>query len=171
MKQLMMNDDFADVTLVSDDKKHIKAHKNILSACSPVLKDIVNLERSAKPIIYLKGVQYSELESIMQFIYLGEATFYEERMNEFIAVAKSLEIKELCNAENETNVDDDSEQSANDPVASTNTFEEETIRSTHVMNQTLKEKKDRRVRVNGKYECDQCNKTYGSSWVLNRHIE
>ena len=33
MKELMMNGDFEDVTLVSEDKKHFKAHKNILSAC------------------------------------------------------------------------------------------------------------------------------------------
>ena len=39
MKELMMNDDFADVTLVSEDRKQIKAHKNILSACSPVFKE------------------------------------------------------------------------------------------------------------------------------------
>ena len=38
MKKLMINDEFADVTIVTEDKKHIKAHKNILSACSPVLK-------------------------------------------------------------------------------------------------------------------------------------
>ena len=47
--------------------------------------------------MYLRGIQFSEMESIMQFIYLGEATFFEERMDEFLAVAKSLEIKELIN--------------------------------------------------------------------------
>merc|ERR1719342_202001 len=36
-----------------------------------------------------------EIESILQFIYLGQATFYQDRMNEFLNVAKSLEIKEL----------------------------------------------------------------------------
>ena len=171
MKELMMNDDFADVTLVSEDRKHIKAHKNILSACSPVFKDIVKLDQSAKSMIYLRGINFSELESIMQFIYLGEATFYEERMNEFIALAKSLEIKGLCNSETETNDDEDSEKSTIDPLASTNNSEQETMRSSHIMNQSQKENNDRRARVNGKYECDQCNKTYGSSWVLNRHIE
>ena len=40
MKELMMNDDFADVTLVTEDKKHMKAHKNILSTCSFVFKVI-----------------------------------------------------------------------------------------------------------------------------------
>ena len=40
MKELMMNEDFADVTLITEDKKQIKANINILSACSPVFKDI-----------------------------------------------------------------------------------------------------------------------------------
>ena len=31
----------------------------------------------------------------MQFIYLGEARFYEDRMSEFLTVSKNLEIKEL----------------------------------------------------------------------------
>ena len=31
----------------------------------------------------------------MQFIYLGEARLYEERMSEFLTVSKNLEIKEL----------------------------------------------------------------------------
>ena len=35
MKELMMNEDFADVTLVTEDKKQIKANISILSACSP----------------------------------------------------------------------------------------------------------------------------------------
>ena len=88
MKELMMNEDLSDVTLVTEDKKQIKAHINILSAYSPVFKDILRKDKNSSLIMYLKGIQYSELESIIQFIYLGEATFYEERMNEFLAVAK-----------------------------------------------------------------------------------
>ena len=95
MKELMMNEDFSDVTLVTEDKKHIKANINILSTCSPVFKDILKKEKSSNHIMYLRGVQYSEIESIMQFIYLAEATFYKERMDEFLAVAKSLEIKDF----------------------------------------------------------------------------
>ena len=36
MKELMMNEDFSDVTLVTEDKKQIKANINILSACCNV---------------------------------------------------------------------------------------------------------------------------------------
>ena len=107
MKDLMTTDDFADVTLVTDDKQHIKVHKNILSSCSPVFKEILQKDKNSNPIIFLRGINFSEIESIMQYIYLGEATFYVERINEFLAVAKSLEIKELCNAVEPSTEQDD----------------------------------------------------------------
>ena len=43
MKKLMMNEDFADVILVTEDKKQIKANISVLSACSPVFKDILKV--------------------------------------------------------------------------------------------------------------------------------
>ena len=76
MKELMMNEDFADVTLVTEDKKQIKANNIILSSCSAFFRDILKKEKNSSPIVYLRGILYSELESIMQFIYLGEAKFY-----------------------------------------------------------------------------------------------
>ena len=45
---------------------------------------------------------------------LGEATCYQERMDEFLAVAKSLEIKEICNAGPEPNDEPDNESSVCD---------------------------------------------------------
>merc|ERR1719330_508764 len=125
MRELMMNEDFSDKTLVTEDKKQIKANINILSACSPVFKDILTKEKNSNQIMYLRGVQYSEMESIMQFIYLGEATFYEERMEEFLAVAKSLEIKELCNAETESNDEPDDYPSSNNTNISTELVEDQ----------------------------------------------
>ena len=60
MKDLMMNEDFSDVTLVTEDKKQIHANINILSACSPVFKDILKKEKSSNQIVYLRGIQFSE---------------------------------------------------------------------------------------------------------------
>ena len=122
-----MNEDYSDVTLVTEDKRQIKANINILSACSPIFKDFLKKENKSSTIMYLRGIQYSEMESIMQFIYLGEATFYEERMDEFLAVAKSLEIKELCNAEPETNYEPEDEILPTDPE----TFSESLIAQTN----------------------------------------
>ena len=96
LREMITSSGFADVTLVTDDKQQIRAHRNILSGCSPVFKSILQIDsNSTNPVIYLRGIQHSEMESIMQFIYLGEAKFNEERMSEFLMVSKNLEIKYL----------------------------------------------------------------------------
>ena len=96
MHDLMVSEDFADVTLVTDDKKKVRAHRHVLSACSPVFKEILQMEKQNNhPFIYLRGIQYSEIEPILQFMYLGEAKLYEERLNEFLSAVRDLEIKEL----------------------------------------------------------------------------
>ena len=77
MKGLMMNEDFSDVTLVTEEKKWRQEINNILRASSHVFIDILKKKKNSNQIMYLRGVQYSEMESRMQFMYLGEATFYE----------------------------------------------------------------------------------------------
>ena len=94
--QEMIDDEYKDVTLVSDDKQSIKAHRNILSASSPVFKHMLELvTQSSHPVIYLRGIQFLEIESIIKYIYLGKAELLQERMNEFLSAATNLEIREL----------------------------------------------------------------------------
>merc|ERR1712098_375274 len=95
LHDMMTATEMTDVTIVSEDKKQFKAHKVVLSACSPVFKSIFSETNLSNSSIFLRGIQSHELESIFQFIYLGKATFYQDRMNEFLNVAKSLEIKEI----------------------------------------------------------------------------
>merc|ERR1712155_500166 len=54
------------------------------------------------PVLYLRGIEYSVIESILQFIYLGEAKLYEEKMYEFLSSAKNLEIRELSKQSEES---------------------------------------------------------------------
>ena len=165
MKELMMNEDYSDVTLVSEDKMHIKANVSVLSACSPVFKNILRAVKNSSPIIYLRGIQYCEMESIMQFIYLGEATFYEERMDEFLAVAKSLEIKELSNAETEPeDVPDVEPTHPDDETLHPGVVEEQTIKSNQINAQAKNG-----FAADNNYECKQCHKTYSGSGALSKH--
>ena len=54
MESFLVNDSFMDVTIVCDDQKKIKSHRNILSASSSVLKNLLEVERqSSSSVLYL----------------------------------------------------------------------------------------------------------------------
>merc|ERR1712126_220067 len=93
LQELMKSAELADVTLVCDDKTKFKAHKIVLSACSSVFKSIVSDLPQNSSVIFLRGIQYQEMESILEFMYLGMTTFHQERMHEFLNVTNSLEVK------------------------------------------------------------------------------
>merc|ERR1712150_78117 len=105
-QQFYQEGQYSDVTLVSDDQTQFKAHKFVLNACSPVFKKIIDNNPSQHPLIYLRGIQSYELDSILQFMYLGEAKVYQEKMGEFIKVAKDLEVKEIIGSEAENTKDE-----------------------------------------------------------------
>ena len=94
-KDLYEDGKHSDVTLVCDDQTQFKAHKIVLGACSPVFKKIIDNNLTQHPLIYLRGIQSYEMESILQFMYLGEGKFCYERMGEFMKVAKDLEVKDI----------------------------------------------------------------------------
>jgi len=95
LKELFTENTFADVTLVSDDQIQIPAHKFVLSACSPVLKNLLLNNPHSQPLLYLRGVEQQELQSILQFMYLGEARIYQERINDFLDIAMDVQINEV----------------------------------------------------------------------------
>ena len=50
-KDIYQEEKYLDVTLVSDDQTQFKAHKIVLSACSPVFKYIIDTNPSQHPLI------------------------------------------------------------------------------------------------------------------------
>ena len=95
MQHLFQSNESSDITLVCDDKEKFKAHKFVLNACSPIFQSIINDLPQKDSVIYLRGVLAPEMKSILQFMYLGQATFHQDRVDEFLNVARTLEIKEL----------------------------------------------------------------------------
>jgi len=93
-RELREERDFFDVTLVCNEDQ-IQAHKVILSACSPFFRSILKKNPHAHPLIYLKGVELNNLQSVLDFIYRGEANVAQEDVNSFLAVAEDLKIKGL----------------------------------------------------------------------------
>ena len=94
-KELLGQTDFADVTLVSDDFKQIKAHKVILSASSSKFKAILLQSRLPDPIIYLTGVSYTEMQSMINFMYLGQTQIDQADLKHFLEIAGKFDVKGL----------------------------------------------------------------------------
>ena len=89
---LLGNEEFADVTLVCDDERVIKAHKVILCAFSPFFKNILLKISSPHPVIYLSGISYKDLLSILQFIYKGETQIEDIELDSFLESGKKLKV-------------------------------------------------------------------------------
>merc|ERR1712243_106746 len=62
---LRYEDDFFDVTLVSDDQKQMFAHKVVLSASSEYFKNILKQNKHSNPILCLEGINSIEMNSIL----------------------------------------------------------------------------------------------------------
>jgi len=93
-RELRDDKDFFDVTLACDEDQ-IQAHKVILSACSPFFRSVLRKNPHAHPLLYLKGVKFSDLQSVLNFMYHGEVNVAQEELNSFLAVAEELRVKGL----------------------------------------------------------------------------
>ena len=92
---LRKENDFYDVSLVSDDDKVVSAHKVVLSASSEFFKSILRKADHSKPMIYLSGVRSTDLNCILDYIYEGEVQLYQEDLDNFLDVAQKLKINGL----------------------------------------------------------------------------
>ena len=93
-RELREDKDFFDVTLACDDEQ-LQAHKVILSACSPFFRTVLRRNRHEHPLLYLKGVKYADLVSVLNFMYHGEVNVAQEELNSFLAIAEELKVKGL----------------------------------------------------------------------------
>ena len=129
-----------------------------LCACSTVFKNIIDSLPLNCSVIYLRGIQHQEMESILEFMYLGVATFYQERMNEFLNVAKNLEIKEISK-----DVEFDGEESSTEePTGTENDTEPESdsqLNSDIDINESFVSyigESQLQKNTEGVYECNHC---------------
>ena len=96
--QLRSEEEFFDVSLVSDDQKMMSAHKLVLSASSPYFKNILTTNKHSHPLLCLDGVSSAELQCVLDYIYQGEVQIYQEHLNSFLELAQRLKIEGLIKA-------------------------------------------------------------------------
>ena len=86
---------FYDVTLATEDGKHIQAHKIILSAGSNFFNNMFMKSNPKDMLIYLKGISSAKLEPVIEFLYNGETFITQEEVKVFIDTGKELQVKGL----------------------------------------------------------------------------
>merc|ERR1739838_501860 len=164
---------FADVTLVSDDQIKTPAHKVVLSACSPVLKTLLVNNPHSHPLLYLRGIKQTELQAILKFMYFGETQIFENRINDFVSVAKDLELKEVSEEQDEGDQENLEEtQSMDDSEILISKDKETDVKTENEVNndRSIAKPRQRAVANNdGRYSCDECEKSFSDRSSMAKH--
>jgi len=94
------SEQFLDLTLVCGDDQ-IRAHKVIISACSPLFRSILSRNPHQNPLLYLKDIKCDDMRSVLDFMYYGEVSIAQEGLNSFLQVAEELQVKGLTQKSSE----------------------------------------------------------------------
>ena len=92
-----------DVTLVTEDQKLVRAHRIALSTCSEFFKNIFqnSLSNSSHLMLYLSDLSSQDLNTILDYIYLGEARIYQDGLENFLNLAQKLKLEGLQQSEDD----------------------------------------------------------------------
>lgn len=94
MNSLLESEELVDVTLAVEGK-FLKAHKMVLSVCSPYFKELFKSNPCQHPIVFMKDVSYVAISDLLQFMYQGEVQVSQDNLTTFIKTAEALQIKGL----------------------------------------------------------------------------
>ncbi|XP_055379945.1 longitudinals lacking protein, isoforms N/O/W/X/Y isoform X6 [Condylostylus longicornis] len=92
--KLLENGTLVDCTLAAEGQ-FLKAHKVVLSACSPYFANLLKEQYDKHPIFILKDVKYQELRAMMDYMYRGEVNISQDQLAALLKAAESLQIKGL----------------------------------------------------------------------------
>lgn len=91
---LLQTKTLVDVTLVCAETS-IRAHKVVLSACSPFFQRVFSETPCKHPVIVLKDFRGWVVQAIVDFMYRGEISVPQERLQTLIHAGESLQVRGL----------------------------------------------------------------------------
>ena len=94
----VQNESLVDCTIMCEDSA-VRAHKVVLSACSPYFQKIFMDNPGKHPIIVLKDVRCWEMQCILDFMYKGETSVPEPQLTSLIKAAESLKVRGLTSSD------------------------------------------------------------------------
>lgn len=95
-QSLRETEQFTDVTISTSEGNSIKAHRVVLCAASTYFRDILEGTTTWQhPVLILKDLPYTDLVSILEFIYTGSVSILPESLQSLLQTAKFLSISGL----------------------------------------------------------------------------
>ncbi|XP_054933415.1 uncharacterized protein [Dermacentor andersoni] len=94
-EQLLSNEALVDVTLACEGLS-LKAHKMVLSACSPFFQALFVENPCKHPIVIMKDMRYMDLKAIVEFMYRGEVNVSQDQLSALLKTAETLKVKGLA---------------------------------------------------------------------------
>ncbi|XP_076682706.1 uncharacterized protein LOC143376352 isoform X16 [Andrena cerasifolii] len=91
---LLESGTLVDCTLAAEGQ-YLKAHKVVLSACSPYFEGLLSEHYDKHPVFILKDVKFKELKAMMDYMYRGEVNISQDQLAALLKAAESLQIKGL----------------------------------------------------------------------------
>ena len=90
-------DYLCDITLVTNDDRELKAHRNVLSAASLFFCKLLqsNMKENREGIVRFEEISGSVMEDVLEFIYTGTVEVTQENAKELIAAGNYLIIPSL----------------------------------------------------------------------------
>ncbi|XP_076055819.1 uncharacterized protein LOC143033965 isoform X4 [Oratosquilla oratoria] len=113
-ESLRDDEDFVDITLACEGRQ-IKAHKMVLSACSPYFRSLLKGNPCQHPIVFLKDVTFANLSSILDFMYHGEVNVSHNELATFLKTAEALKVRGLAEDEKKKEAEGYNESSSPPP--------------------------------------------------------
>ncbi|XP_043227967.1 broad-complex core protein isoforms 1/2/3/4/5-like isoform X8 [Amphibalanus amphitrite] len=97
---LRQDEELVDITLCCEGHK-IKAHRMMLSACSPYFRDLLKENPCQHPVFFLKDTSYPDLAAVVEFVYKGEVNVAQSQLGSFLKTAEMLQVRGLTGDEDE----------------------------------------------------------------------
>ncbi|XP_043209840.1 zinc finger and BTB domain-containing protein 45-like isoform X3 [Amphibalanus amphitrite] len=96
--QLRHDGELVDVTLCCEGQR-VRAHRMMLSACSPYFRQLIQENPCQQLVFFLKDTSADDLRAIIEFIYKGSVNVAQSQLASFIKTAELLQIRGLSGEE------------------------------------------------------------------------
>ncbi|XP_042224659.1 protein tramtrack, beta isoform-like isoform X2 [Homarus americanus] len=92
LRQLYEEGRFVDVGLECEGRQ-VKAHKAVISACSPYLEGLLKGNPARSHLIKFNGYSYNSLRAVIDFMYNGKVMVEQEYLAAFLKLGRALQVR------------------------------------------------------------------------------